>query len=42
MGLQVVGGPFGEQDLLSLSRDLEEAMTWQQVADASGPSDMRE
>ena len=35
MGLQVVGGPFGEQDLLSLSWDLEEAMPWQQVADVS-------
>jgi Asp-tRNA(Asn)/Glu-tRNA(Gln) amidotransferase A subunit family amidase len=39
MGLQVVGGPFGEQDLLSLSWDLEEAMPWQQVADASAASD---
>jgi Asp-tRNA(Asn)/Glu-tRNA(Gln) amidotransferase A subunit family amidase len=37
MGLQVVGGLFGEQDLLSLSWDLEEAMPWQQVADA-GPA----
>jgi Asp-tRNA(Asn)/Glu-tRNA(Gln) amidotransferase A subunit family amidase len=35
MGLQVVGGPFGEQDLLSLSWDLEEAMPWQQTADTS-------
>ena len=32
MGLQVVGGPFAEQDVLSLSWELEEAMPWQRIA----------
>ena len=32
MGLQIVGGPFAERDVLALSWELEEAMPWQTIA----------
>jgi Asp-tRNA(Asn)/Glu-tRNA(Gln) amidotransferase A subunit family amidase len=37
MGLQIVGGPFAERDVLALSWELEEAMPWQTIAPLGAP-----
>jgi len=37
IGLQVVGGPFAERDVLALSWELEEAMPWQTIAPLGAP-----
>ena len=37
IGLQIVGGPFAERDVLALSWELEEAMPWQTIAPLGAP-----
>jgi Asp-tRNA(Asn)/Glu-tRNA(Gln) amidotransferase A subunit family amidase len=36
MGLQIVGGPFAERDVLALSWELEDAMPWERIAPRPG------